>query len=75
MILSLMESIQEAKQKATDCFNKYFASVAQKLVNNLPSPSTPFSHPLIILKTKVEHLYTFLLLLLKNKKYYYEYEI
>ena len=32
------------KQEAANCFNKHFASVAQKLMNNLPSPSTPFSH-------------------------------
>ena len=52
-----------SKQEAADGFNKHFASVAQKLVNNLPSPSTPCC---IILKTKVEHLYTFMLLLLKK---------
>ena len=33
-----------SKQEAADGFNKHFASVAQKLVNNLPSPSTPCCH-------------------------------
>ena len=45
------------KQKVANCFNKHFATVAQKLVDKLPKPTTHFSN--YLQRSNAESLYLY----------------